>query len=59
MTVRRMKYWGWGFEDEAGPDDMKTKQQLADNLAKQHGADPITPITRPTVDEFNIGSPLK
>lgn len=57
MAVRRMKYWGWGFEDEAGPDDMKAKQQLADNLASQHDVGKITPFTRPGVEEFNIGAP--
>ncbi|MDZ7685747.1 MAG: hypothetical protein U5O39_12680 [Gammaproteobacteria bacterium] len=53
MAVRKMNFWGWGWADEAEI-DRQADLDLARNLAETYGVDDIEPLTRPTVDDFDI-----
>ncbi len=56
MSVRKMNFWGWGWADEAPAEDAAGSQGLAAMLAETYGADKITPLTRPKVEEFSLPS---
>ena len=54
MKMRQMNFWGWGWADMAEAEDPGKLQDMADNLAKSYNADPIEPLGRPKVEEFDI-----
>ena len=54
MSTRQMNFWGWGWADEVGPEDVKADYALAKSLAQSYGVANIQPMTRPRVEEFAI-----
>jgi len=51
-SIRKMNFWGWGWADEAEPEDPALDKEMARSLGETYGVAEAPPLTRPQVDEF-------
>ncbi len=55
MAERRLSFWGWGYEDQALPEE--TKRRLAGGLAARFGLGELTLDAPPRLDEIQLRAP--
>jgi alkyldihydroxyacetonephosphate synthase len=55
MAERRLKFWGWGYEDE-GPSD-EDLPRIAGALARRFGMDELAVTPRPRLAELELRAP--
>lgn len=55
MAERRLKFWGWGFEDE-GPDAAAT-EKIAATLARRFGLSGLEVARPPRIEELALPAP--
>ena len=55
MAERRLKFWGWGYEDQ-GPNP-EQQQRLAQRMAKRFGVAEVKIAPPPTLDELDLRAP--
>lgn len=55
MVSRRLKFWGWGYEDQ-GPDPQQ-QQRMAERMAARFGLERLEITAPPTVAELKLRAP--
>ena len=55
MAARRLKFWGWGYEDE-GPDEVATAR-IAAALSSRFGIETLQVLPRPRLEEIELRAP--
>ncbi len=53
--VKRLKFWGWGYEDE-GPDE-EARGRLARSLGERFGRADLAPVPYPRIEELALRPP--
>ncbi len=52
MAERKLKFWGWGYEDQ-GP-NAEQQKRLAEKMAARFGVAELKIVSPPTLDELNL-----